>query len=111
MEWSGDLIVVLPRSGRKHFHSLVLQARARPELMWMALPRLPILLPAASCNPIGQHRGRTNSHWVKNLWRLTKLGKEGSAEVKQFEVPYVVAVIYVCGGGHICSGGGHICMW
>jgi hypothetical protein len=59
----------------------------------MALPRLPILLPAASCNPIGQHEGRRNSHWVKNLWCLAELGTGGCAEVKQFEVPYVMVVI------------------
>jgi len=59
----------------------------------MALPRLPILLPAASCNPTDQHEGRTNSHWVKNLWCLTELGTEGPAEVKQFEVSSVMVVI------------------
>jgi len=85
--WSGDHIVVLPRSGRKHFHSLVLEARARPELMRMALPRLPILLPAASCNPVGQHEGRTNSHWVKNLCASRNLARRVALKVNNSRSP------------------------
>ncbi len=43
-----------------------------------------------------------NLHYVKKLGCLTGLGTVGSAEVKQFKVPYVVVVMYACGGGHVC---------
>src|SRR5208283_4171488 len=67
--WSGDQIVFRPRSGQKHFHSLVLQARARPELMWMALPRLPYTPSRCKLQP----RRSTLSKLFRNVPILTSL--------------------------------------
>src|SRR5208283_1439808 len=70
------------------------QARARPELMWMALPRFPILLPAASCNLTGQQtRGKDELALGQEPMVNQGAWHEGSAGVRQFEVPNVMVVI------------------
>ncbi len=59
----------------------------------MALPRLPYTPSRCKMQPRRSTRGQDEFAQVKNPWCLTELGTEDSAEVRQFEVPYVMAVI------------------